>query len=65
MNGKNRRNELEELKKVSLEWKCSVREVMLELLIEFYAAAGFCEEQLEKEFYPMNDDELLDAFCNM
>lgn len=47
------------------EWGyTSMREAAYDALIEYYECAGFSLEGLEKEFGPMSDDELFEAFDN-
>ena len=56
---------MEELTAYCQESGCDKREVLMDILMEFYEAAGFCREALEAEFTPMSDDELMKAYLNI
>ena len=51
-----------ELANAAKERNCTRREVLLEILYEFYETAGFERERLDAEFAPMSDDELMEAY---
>ena len=53
-----------ELANAAKEWNCTHREALLEILYLFYENE-FPVECLEKEFEPMSDDELLEAYLNI
>lgn len=53
-----------ELTAMMQEWNMTRRETMLEILYMVYEME-FPVECLEKEFEPMSDDELLEAYLNI
>ena len=53
-----------ELTAMMQEWNMTRRETMLEILYMVYEME-FPVECLEKEFKPMSDDELLEAYLNI
>lgn len=54
-----------ELANTSKDWNCTRREALLEILYDFYEAAGFERERLDAEFGAMSEDELLQAYLNI
>ncbi len=56
---------MEELTAYCQEYGCDKREALMDILMEFYEAAGFYREALEAEFTPMSDDELMKAYLNI
>ena len=54
-----------ELEDLSKDWNCSIADVARELVFQFYEAAGFCNEPLEKEFASFSDDQIIEHYCNM
>ena len=54
-----------ELEDLSKDWNCSIADVARELVFQFYEAAGFCNEPLEKEFASFSDDQIIEYYCNM
>lgn len=56
---------MEELECWCKEYNLSQREALMDILMEFYEAAGFYREALEAEFTPMSDDELMKAYLIM
>ena len=59
-----RENRIAELAAMMQEWGMTRRETMLEILYMVYEME-FPAECLEKEFEPMSDDELLEAYLNI
>lgn len=56
---------MEDLEAYCKEFGCDKREALMDILMEFYEAAGFYREALEAEFTPMSDDELMKAYLNI
>ena len=56
---------MEDLEAYCKEFGCDKREALMDILMEFYEAAGFYHEALEAEFTPMSDDELMKAYLNI
>ena len=56
---------MEDLEAYCQEFGCDKREALMDILMVFYEAAGFCREALEAEFTPMSDDELMKAYLNI
>lgn len=56
---------MEDLEAYCKEYGCDKREALMDILMEFYEAAGFYREALEAEFTPMSDDELMKAYLIM
>ena len=54
-----------ELEDLSKDWNCSIADVARELVFQFYEAAGFCNEPLDKEFASFSDDQIIEHYCNM
>ena len=54
-----------ELEDLSKDWNCSIADVAREIVFQFYEAAGFCNEPLEKEFASFSDDQIIEHYCNM
>ena len=59
-----RENRIAELAAKMQEWGMTRRETLLEILYMVYEVE-FPVECLEKEFEPMSDDELLQAYLNI
>ena len=59
-----RENRIAELDTMMQEWGMTRRETILEILYMVYEME-FPVECLEKEFEPMSDDELLEAYLNI
>lgn len=53
---------MENLEAYCKEYGCDKREALMDILMEFYEAAGFYREALEAEFTPMSDEELIKAY---
>ena len=58
-----REERIAELHQVAVEWKCSFREALLEVLSMLYMDV-FPEDYLEQEFAPKTDEELLEVYLN-
>lgn len=58
-----REERIAELNQVAMEWNCSTREVMLEVLFNLYMDV-FSDDYLEQEFAPKTDEELLEVYLN-
>lgn len=56
---------MEELTAYCQEYGCDKREVLMDILMEFYEAAGFWPDVLEAEIKSMSDDELMKAYLNI
>ena len=56
---------MDDLEAYCKEFGCDKREALMDILMEFYEAAGFYREALEAEFTPMSDDELMKAYLNI
>lgn len=56
---------MEELTAYCQEYGCDKREALMDILMEFYEAAGFCREALEAEINAMSDEELVKAYLIM
>lgn len=54
-----------ELEDLSKDWNCSIADVARELVFQFYEAAGFYGEALEKEFASFSDDQIIEHYCNL
>lgn len=59
-----REERIVELTTMMKEWGLTRRETMLEILYMVYEVE-FPVEYLEKEFEPMTDDELMEAYLNI
>lgn len=59
-----REERIVELATMMQEWGLTRRETMLEILYMVYEVE-FPVEYLEKEFEPMTDDELMEAYLNI
>ena len=59
-----REERIAELAAMMQEWGMTRRETLLEILYMVYEVE-FPIECLEKEFEPMSDDELMEAFLNI
>ena len=59
-----REDRIAELATMMQEWGMTRRETMLEILYMVYEME-FPVECLEKEFEPMSDDELMEAYLNI
>lgn len=58
-----REERIAELNQVAVEWKCSFREALLEVLFSLYMDV-FPEDYLEQEFASKTDEELLEVYLN-
>ena len=58
-----RENRIAELNQVAMEWECSFREALLEVLFSLYMDV-FPEDHLEQEFASKTDEELLEVYLN-
>ena len=58
-----REERIAELNQMAMEWNCSTREVMLEVLFMLYMGV-FPEDYLAQEFAPKTDEELLEVYLN-
>lgn len=56
---------MEELECWCKEYNLSQREALMDILMEFYEAAGFWPDVLEAEIKSMSDDELMKAYLNI
>ena len=56
---------MEDLEAYCKEFGCDKREALMDILMEFYEAAGFYREALEAEINSMSDDELMKAYLNI
>lgn len=65
MRKENRLSVLEQVKELSLEWDLSTRETMEEMVYQYFESTPISEEQLEAEFYSLNDEELLNKLCEL
>ena len=65
MRKENRLSVLEQVKELSLEWDLSTRETMEEMVYLYFECTPISEEQLEAEFYSLNDEELLNKLCEL
>lgn len=54
-----------DLEQLMHEFDCTMREAALEVLYNFYEAAGFESEMLADEFGKMTDAELFACFDNL
>lgn len=63
MNTTKREERIAELAAMMQEWGMTRRETLLEILYMVYEVE-FPIECLEKEFEPMSDDELMEAYLN-
>ena len=58
-----REERIAELNQVAVEWKCSFREALLEVLSMFYMDV-FSEDYWEQELSIKTDEELLEIYLN-
>lgn len=58
-----REKRLAELKQMAMEWNCSTREVMLEVLF-MILEHEFPIDYIENELCPKTDEELLEVYLN-
>ena len=58
-----REERIAELNKVAMEWNCSTREVMLEVLF-MILEHEFPIDYIENELCPKTDEELLEVYLN-
>ncbi len=65
MNAAKREMRMEMLSAVKADWGCSTREAVEGVLIDFYEAAGFSADLVEKELAPMSEEELLNLFVSL
>ena len=56
-----REERIAEVNQMAMEWDCSFRDALLEILFMLYNSV-FPDEYLEQEFSPKTDEELLDVF---
>ena len=56
---------MEDLEAYCKEFGCDKRDAMMDILMEFYEAAGFWPDVLEAEIKSMSDDELMKAYLIM
>ena len=54
---------LAELEQMTIEWNCTLREILLEILFVLYTDV-FPDEYLEQEFSTRTDEELLEVYLN-
>lgn len=47
------------------ERNCSVKDILLDALYDFYESAGFERERLDAEFGVMSEDELMEVFLSL
>ena len=47
------------------ESDCSQRDGLIDLLIVFFEAAGFCSDILENEIHSMSDEKLLETYLSV
>ena len=59
-----RADAINQVKELSAEWEMSFEETVRDVIIDFYVAAGFYEEQIVNELAPMGEAELMEAFFN-
>lgn len=52
-----------ELEQMTIEWNCSFREALFEILFMLYTDV-FPDEYLEQEFSTRTDEELLEVYLN-
>ena len=58
-----REERIAELNQVAMEWECSFREALIEVLSLFYMDA-FSEDYWEQELSIKTDEELLEVYLN-
>ena len=58
-----REERIAELNQVAMEWECSFREALIEVLSLFYMDA-FSEDYWEQELSIKTDEELLEIYLN-
>ena len=58
-----REERIAELNQMAMEWNCSTREVMLEVLF-MILEHEFPIDYIESELYPKTDEELLEVYLN-
>ncbi len=58
-----REEKLVELEQQRIEWNCTLREILLEILFVLYTDV-FPDEYLEQEFSTRTDEELLEVYLN-
>ena len=58
-----REEKIAELEQQRIEWNCTLREILLEILFVLYTDV-FPDEYLEQEFSTRTDEELLEVYLN-
>ena len=60
-----RENAIQDIKGFALELDLTFDEAALEMLYHNYAAAGFCDDQIEAEFGSMDTNQLIEAYISI